>query len=111
MRWLSLMCLARPGTVLWDEENSEPRFLTEPGWVQLADDGFCDSLYVDRAGACWLRSKLVDEKNRRIHDSFDAWMAETAMAVRSGRVRIVDGSIHCGDLAFEADPMAEPGWA
>jgi hypothetical protein len=112
LKWLSKMQLEKPGTLVWNEQMSpEPRFLTRPGWAEIASDPFCDSVYVDVDGVCWLRSKMVDETNKRLHDSFDRWMAETAGALRDGRVRIDGDRIVCGALAYDLSPLGEHAWA
>lgn len=85
---ISEMTLANPGTVVWHAEHAkwrDPRL--QASWVQVTESG-SDLLFVDEQGAVLLWSRDIDAPVLDVHPSFDAWMLETAVALRDGVVKI-----------------------
>lgn len=100
---ISGMKLANPGTLVWNAEHApwhDPRL--RASWVQVTDGS--DALFVDEQGAVLLWSNVIDDPVLNVHPSFDAWMRETAIALRDGVVRIAPEEDRPG-------PGAPPGIA
>ena len=91
---ISEMKLSNPGTLVWEAEHAPLRDVRiRASWVQLADAGN-DVLFIDEQGTVRLWSSEIDYPVLDVHPSFDAWMLETAVALRDGVVKIAPAEQH-----------------